>query len=926
MPKRLIYLFITIFIISIVPKISCGFSNVKHPVYPLTLPVEQFGFLNCRIKTTEVLVQKVKTIMDIPNDTLDAWNPPYADFFNIGCPHCKAAVSNWYASMYMTWDPKEPEKLICKNCGHEFPSKKYPLDNIKKIKTPSGTIRSYPYYQGKDGKAYYMESNLYYLRRLWLRDQACYLAIAYALTKNPKYANKVGIIIKRFAENYPEMAIHGRNKKGMPVFYDDVRILAQPKDGVQPMYTDKVGLNAYYNYEQPYPYYGVRASSGSHHYSEIDTQLLLAYDQVAEALDLKTRNVIEGYFRAQANYVRTYPRYLTNMDPVVINSVIICGRVIGEPEFVHGGINHLKMFLKSQFFPDGMWKEGSPGYGLHVYEHLYDALEHLKGYRDPDGYIGKEQNVHYDLSFIEDFEKKVTNIERALRKFQLPDGTLAAVYDTHPSMLVKAEDQPLMESKPDLLWSTGHGTLGMGSGDNQIQARIQFMGHVGHYHYDILGLQLFNKGREIESEVGYTLTKLRPYSSSTFAHNLIMVDESNQVRARARDDNPSMGGKLIYYGVQVPEVQFISVNSETAYPHLKKYRRSLALIKVSEKKRYLVDLFEVSGGSQYDWLLHGDADRNGSVVLENIGNRSGAKLDFRTDRCGGGKLQTSFDDISTKDLRDYLKSNPLGLVRNMKTACTDEQWAATFKSVPDDGTALRVTMIGKSETEIISGDIPSIRRCRTMIEGRNRERTDKAMNFWMPIVIARRKGKSLDSTFLAVHEPYADEPFIKSIYREGKALIVETENCKDVHLFYGNNGNYKMKGKYGFLRLRKDSVIKAYLADGTLLDYKNCTIQLAPENNGEIIDKRGNIITLSGECSLDNGDRIYLEFPSGEVYSVKIVKVNTQKPVTEVILKHDPGFEINKDGTAGRFTSFPNTHFTGPVTYRVPRWGAYQAN
>ena len=38
------------------------------------------------------------------------------------------------------------------------------------------------------------------------------------------------------------------------------------------------------------------------------------------------------------------------------------------------------------------------------------------------------------------------------------------------------------------------------------------------------------------------------------------------------------------------------------------YRRSIALIPVDEENAYLFDLFEVTGGTQRDYLLHGDAD------------------------------------------------------------------------------------------------------------------------------------------------------------------------------------------------------------------------------------------------------------------------------------------------------------------------------
>ena len=71
-------------------------------------------------------------------------------------------------------------------------------------------------------------------------------------------------------------------------------------------------------------------------------------------------------------------------------------------------------------------------------------------------------------------------------------------------MNVDYDSTPLSESRSHLLWACGHGILGGGNGENQIQARLQFMGQGGHYHMDRLGLILFAKGREMFSDIGYT--------------------------------------------------------------------------------------------------------------------------------------------------------------------------------------------------------------------------------------------------------------------------------------------------------------------------------------------------------------------------------------------------------------------------------------
>jgi len=69
------------------------------------------------------------------------------------------------------------------------------------------------------------------------------------------------------------------------------------------------------------------------------------------------------------------------------------------------------------------------------------------------------------------------------------------------------------------------------------------------------------------------------------------------------------GGELLVYGDGHHTVQFVSVQAPQAYPDIQAYRRSLALVKVSEEDAYLVDVFEVTGGTQHDWQQSGASER-----------------------------------------------------------------------------------------------------------------------------------------------------------------------------------------------------------------------------------------------------------------------------------------------------------------------------
>lgn len=878
--------------LSIIPK-SLGYADVKHPVF----------------KTKgSISIKRVKTIMSIPDKTLIKWNPPIADIYAGGCPNCTSGEGRF--AKHFDWKPNKPDQITCKHCGHVFPSKDYPLEHVTKVIAPTGEEQVYRYYEEKEGFRSYLEASLLNRRRTWMVSQAKYLGQVYNSTKDPAYAKKAGVILKRFAENYPHMPVRGYDPsytlRGNPYFYKDKKIIPTPADGVIPV-PKPFGMEARLHYESPYPPRGARGGVRQAYHSEIPDALILAYDNIAEALDTPTRDLVEDYFRQIVNYCRTFPRYVYNLGPYLARREIIAGRVIGEPEFVHGGIIRLKLLIEC-LYPDGMWKEGSPGYSQILYNGILNAFKEVEGYSDPLDFEGHEDGVNYQNFNFSEFAK-IEQLNEALLKLRLPTGNLSTVYDTwSPVTRPRVYYDPLEESRSHLLWATGHTVLGRGKGTNQIQARLQFMSKVphyhednltwGHYHFDLLSLQLYAKGREMESDIGYTWTRLRPYTVSMLAHNTVMVDETSQ-----NIDLTDNAGKALSYATQSPTVQFISVETPQAYAQCELYARSLALVKVSEQESYLVDLFEITGGNQHDWLLHGDADFDGSLTTDlQLKPRSGSLLPSNQ------KFVPWIIESADEGEGAYRAlKNSLGLVRNIRSARSDKIWNATFKTMPDDGTGLRITMLAQKNTEIMHGEIPSVRRAK--------ENNSKNLDFWMPLIIARRKGKKLKSTFLAVHEPYSDAPFITEIFKDDDALIVKTADFTDVHLFNSYGKKYKLKGRYGFLRIRNDKVISACMADGILLKYKDFELKNADVEEGWIQKAEGKRLTLSGKVSEDHVNRIILSFPTNIVYNLEIAKVIEQEKGCIVELTDDPKFTLSENGREGKFSAYPNTKFEGRVGY-----------
>jgi hypothetical protein len=894
----------TIIILLSLRAITFAATNIKHPIFPQ------------KVDDLEKAIAETKIAMETPDDTLIKWNPPYADFFYCGCPNCIGGSQ--YRSDNLEWDPSKPDIFTCKYCKQVYPSKEYPLDHSRIVKTPAGTIRTYNYYLGKDGRHYYMVSAMYNQRRYWLREQALLLGQLYTTTQKPEYAYKSAVIIKRFAEIYPEIPIHGPGTSLYnPTFYDEVDLIPEPPDGIQAV-PEPYGMDAYCNYKYLYPYSACRAGlRGGFIYDEIPEHLMLAYDQIAETLDRPTRDLIENYFRQVVNYVRTYPRFLLNYDPYLARWEIIAGRVINEPEFVHGGIIRLKLILKTQLYADGMWNEGTPFYGIQVLKAINKAIPYIDGYGDPQGFRSKESG-----EIIERFNARMNFsrlelLDSALKKLLLPDGEFAVVYDTFKQYRnqgiiggVDYEYEPLPESKPSLLWAAGHGMLGVGKGINQLQVRLQFMGQFGHYHFDRLGLILYAKGRAMVSDIGYTVNRIRAFASSTLAHNTVMVNTESQ----KYDANP-FGAQVLAFDDQNPTVSFISVKAPQAYDHqgVTVYQRSLACVKVSEEKAYVVDLFEIEGGSRHDWLLHGDADHDGALETTlPLKPKKGSLLPE-------GKEFKPWDSESGSGSFEKDLKNALGLVRNIKTTHTDNNWNATLKISPDDGKALRITMFAQPETQIICAEIPSIRRARKREGKWMRDNDEDKMKYWMPLLIANRSGENLKSSFLTVHEPYEHEPFIKSISRSEGALIVETGEFTDVHLFGKGNDTYKMSGRYGFLRFKDDTLKEVYLLDGTLLEYRDKKIVLPEPINVNVLKADEEMVMLPGKINVQKNSRIFLTFPTGAVYAIPIYSTTTAFENTKIVLREKVYVEFDsRKADACMLQAFPNTKFKGKITAHIP--------
>jgi hypothetical protein len=170
-----------------------------------------------------------------------------------------------------------------------------------------------------------------------------------------------------------------------------------------------------------------------------------------------------------------------------------------------------------------------------------------------------------------------------------------------------------------------------GEGNQQRAALMRFGPTLNHGQADELGLQFYAKGREFSFDPGYYNTHLRfGFTSSTIAHNLLVVNRHNQMR------RPSPGGDLQTW-TSGNVLQSAAVNNPQAYAdqNVQLYKRRVAFFDISPDDSVIIDNFWARGGHDYDYSLHGiskgklEIAPSPNITLQE--KRDGSVLDAKTD-------------------------------------------------------------------------------------------------------------------------------------------------------------------------------------------------------------------------------------------------------------------------------------------------------
>ncbi len=302
-----------------------------------------------------------------------------------------------------------------------------------------------------------------------------------------------------------------------------------------------------------------------------------------------------GKFRAIADLLALYPRY---KGP----------KIVEFPKYRKMFETPVRLICLGSYIPNigDCGKTGNPGRGGIEANELAYAY---RLFRDPvlaqmacflNG--GTAEGIHLDI-FDSDPEGVVKEMEAEVRK--------------HGPYVLKTES----------LASYGLAILRSGRGKDQRALTLYYGRNAGHGHKDTLNIELFGHGLDLMPDLGYpeyaTVWPSRYlWTSNTISHNTVVVDRSKQGENRLGEARFVKEGE----GVSAAEVC-----AAKPYPQTSLYQRTIAMVDVSDKDFYVVDIFRVRGGEEHHYSLHGpegEIETEGLKLLARKGTLMGEDVPF----------------------------------------------------------------------------------------------------------------------------------------------------------------------------------------------------------------------------------------------------------------------------------------------------------
>lgn len=682
-----------------------------------------------------------------------------------GCPICDAKTGTWDKAN-CAWD--NPGHVKCAK-GHILPDADHP-DDGQGYRAPDGRIH---YFKGQFNAWVTEQWTLYALPRL---------TQAYALTGDEKYAARAVLFLDALASIYAESTSGSWDYPSNPPSGRFAR-----------------------------PWYQV-ARTLVHYVDQYD---LLYGSSLLDAPslrpNLKRRENIEHYLLEDGAYYcygHCFDGVLHNGHADYMRGALAVGCLLDIPEYIRisvEGPHSIHTMLANNIDRDGRYYETSPGYAIHarlLYLTFADPLRNLRNAEYPSGLnlyddprfvscmllpelqiecagvrpnFGDEApNIRYsappehpssnaDYAFLERLcamgsdPKSRANYASALQ--WLTGGRLETQRENaqcrnwllwHAAEIpdTSSELPPTLAQRIEGSWVAGMKGLAILRDERQT-ALLRFGPSLNHGDPDDLGLQYYADGYEWTYDLGYGLGSTHchvGWASSTVSHCLVTVDEKNQLRA------DGSGGSLRFFA-DLPTVKVVQATSELSYTEqgVTQYQRTVALVDGA----YLLDVFEVTGGTQHDYAFGGFGDSMTPIGAPELKSQEGSLAEG----VAWGQLVGPDGDIKGYPNKPYWNPPPqngYGFFYDIRRGQPDPVWGGQWTVTADHPATFRALLAGDS-SEAVFAKGPGL------------------YPHFPPVncLMARRQGENLHSAFLAVYEsaPGGGQSKIESVRRVGPCAI-----------------------------------------------------------------------------------------------------------------------------------------------------------
>lgn len=591
----------------------------------------------------------------------------------------------------------------------------------------------------------------------------------------------------------------------------------------------------------------------------------------------------------------------------------------GWPETAHVLLRHIHAnFQAGLFGSDSVSAEGM-NYHFFWMAGMANLTDVLEGYQDPASWVPPTgiEKITEPLTHNEIIppSERLDNYIKAGLMLTLPDGSDSGAHDTG----LQVPD--LNDLTSVSYWGAGgyhrgyglehksisyllpaFGQLGLGDGITgdpfkQTQSILHFSPKYtsyaknGHAHSDSLMMGLYGKGRNLLSFPGH-----QNYSHGP--HNKNMVSIGTDWQNYAESD---LAGRLEVYaplpGLQISRVDGSHITHGGIYTsgdiEMDKYRRTLIQNTVDIDKSYTLDIFEVKGGKEHNYILRGSGVHTQEYPKTNL-SASNASLPY-----SDGKWEMFKD---TKKV-DY---------------ASNKSFWVDFLFSDDKKTGSRTHFPAQGESGTLY--------LNSLIDAYDNDKTHSHL------MVYRKSDSSLESTFVTVNEVLdgSGNSFISSVTKnkinDGTAIAVTvtlTNGRIDTYLVsFDGTQQMSYNGIESTATIAASSSLgeknDLWMVEGTAIDNGQRTLEKSYDSESSIVSRvyrkeNGDLYnafetpmnlaegyTLSGQTLLlEHYEDDKLKFTNGHT----IERVEKTENGSRIHLRFDPGVELT--GLATKEVYFP---------------------